>query len=1661
MRKRIQHWLLLPALILSSGEGWSQTASFLTSKDQDCNILKVNLDASASTGQAPLTYFWDFGNGNTISGPDKAIVDAIYIEPGTPTVSLYVQDANGKRSPVATKQLTILEGPKIDFSPNKTAICAGQTVTFRNTTLPGSSAITGYIWNIGNAVPVRQQSPTVTFDEQGLFDVTLVVTDANGCNVSLKKEKLILVKNKFSAAFSADSIYSCKSPFTTQFRDRTNYQEVAGHTFEYLWTFRDGTSSTAQNPLKTFSSFGTYGLTFRVSDLTDGCVSETEIPAYIRVGVAQPKLAIAFKEKRCSEYTYTINPNDEEAPPLFRKTVALGDGTIHVLSTDFFTHTYKKAGTYVLKTTYSDPNNPSCVQVGFDTLTIAPSSEKITADILYACNVPMTVQFGATGITDALFYEWDFGDGTTSDAPQPTKTYNTKGVYDITLKVWSDKGCIYTLSEEDFIKVGKTDVSFTSNARRISEYPPGFNIQPLADTSALWGGCAPFSVQFNNTSVPQAGTVYTWDYGDGTVETNASLSPSHLYTKEGVFSPTLTATDASGCSGTYTCEACVRVGKPPVATIVASGPDTVCCLYDKTFAAQVDTSLVDMLWYDINLNDNYNPALTMAYYKDSLGKWVLEDRTITTVEYIPRGLGLRYTQTNFSFSQGNDPDFFFSAYKNGCATKIALPKYQHHILPWGTFKPLPCEQEENLKAGDTLDFNKIGADWLIGVEKDGSYRKLAKAEVIFEYRGVNGCSAPTVRQIYTPASLGFELIEGAAQKIMQAGLFPKIAVPACASKGDEWVTTTNLYTHEDAMRFYNGGKCLCEEHWPYKIGSPRVPDYTLSAREGCAPLLVSFESTDTDPTFQWIMQDGTVLRGNKASYLFDKPGLYKFKIQTGVCSPAGWLDSIRVFASPVAHFGANQTTFCLSEDSMNTTNRTIVLTDSSRSATNTLVLWQWDLGNGTKIIQPNDSTIRYRYKASDTPADPTQSQLVRLTVTDNRGCTAKDSLAIRLRTVTPAFSLQRAAGCYDTLRVLPLFPKMGSFPVYEGNVSVFAASHPTVALATHPLSSLSNTPILLNSNGLYTVRMTIEKDALGSCVRSKDSLIQVDYPALEADFRPIGQTQFGCSPALVHAQDSSRAVGGNKIVSWEWTLTNLSTKIQLKATGPIPPPFALTDTGYYSGTLSVTDQVGCRKTVRKDSVFYISELRGSIDSISMPLCPGELAYFRGSSPNASQFFWDFGDGSIGVGASVQHAYSSSGERNISFILGDSGTCRKSYGGKITMKPAPTFELGNDTLICEGQPLRLAGPLNPLYAYTWNNQSHLATLDVTQPGIYRLTVRDTTLNCPFTDSIRVGVSVPPQVFISPIAPLCKGETAVLKASIGPGATAITWKNKGNAIGNTDSIRFLVQDTATVWLHVTNKDQCTSQTSYTLPVLARPQLVLRDTAICPEDSVLLVARVTYPHTLFHFQWKQNNQLLPDTLPQLLVKQPALYTLTYGKPNCLASASATLGWHPLPDPTTNEERVIFCEEQGTTRLDAGNATTFLWIASGSTDRYLTVDTLGTYLVRIGNAFHCYAMDSVVVENRCPPKLYVPNAFTPEQIGENQFHTLFAYNVGAFHLLVFNRWGEIIYESLDPKKPWDGKYRGEWMPSGVYPWIITYTGNNPDYVKVQKLEGKVVLVR
>jgi gliding motility-associated-like protein len=106
---------------------------------------------------------------------------------------------------------------------------------------------------------------------------------------------------------------------------------------------------------------------------------------------------------------------------------------------------------------------------------------------------------------------------------------------------------------------------------------------------------------------------------------------------------------------------------------------------------------------------------------------------------------------------------------------------------------------------------------------------------------------------------------------------------------------------------------------------------------------------------------------------------------------------------------------------------------------------------------------------------------------------------------------------------------------------------------------------------------------------------------------------------------------------------------------------------------------------------------------------------------------------------------------------------------------------------------------------------------------------------------------------------------------------------------------------------------------------------------------------------------------------------------------------------------------------------------------------------------------MDTAVGHYYYMPGLWMPNAFTPDNNGNNDiFKPVTQRNtLDPYKLLIFNRWGQLIFESTDPARGWDGKLNGVPCPAGYYSYLLQYREAKIESSDVVTLRGMVSLVR
>ncbi len=174
------------------------------------------------------------------------------------------------------------------------------------------------------------------------------------------------------------------------------------------------------------------------------------------------------------------------------------------------------------------------------------------------------------------------------------------------------------------------------------------------------------------------------------------------------------------------------------------------------------------------------------------------------------------------------------------------------------------------------------------------------------------------------------------------------------------------------------------------------------------------------------------------------------------------------------------------------------------------------------------------------------------------------------------------------------------------------------------------------------------------------------------------------------------------------------------------------------------------------------------------------------------------------------------------------------------------------------------------------------------------------------------------------------------------------------------------------------------------------------------------------------------------------------------------------PITDQVTLEEPdevktflgndTVLCSGN-TIQLDAGDFDSYLW-QDGSTNRYFSVTKTGMYAVTVTDNNGCTDTDSIRVTVDCSD-IYFPDAFTPDGNGRNESFGAIGNTaaVGSYQLRIYNRWGQLIFQTSDPNRKWDGTLNGKKLGSQSFAWFATYTISATQSRKQQK--GTITVIR
>lgn len=184
----------------------------------------------------------------------------------------------------------------------------------------------------------------------------------------------------------------------------------------------------------------------------------------------------------------------------------------------------------------------------------------------------------------------------------------------------------------------------------------------------------------------------------------------------------------------------------------------------------------------------------------------------------------------------------------------------------------------------------------------------------------------------------------------------------------------------------------------------------------------------------------------------------------------------------------------------------------------------------------------------------------------------------------------------------------------------------------------------------------------------------------------------------------------------------------------------------------------------------------------------------------------------------------------------------------------------------------------------------------------------------------------------------------------------------------------------------------------------------------------------------------------IDEITLNDGGIYTLiatnSYG---CRSENTVIVNIEPLPLIMLAQEDTLCAGND--ILLDAGPGYAWYFWSDGTTDQTITVNETGAYSVEVASALGCIGTDTVWLRP-CNFRLLMPNAFSPDGDGLNDdFGPVWGEILPIeYKMMVFNAWGQLLFESNDFSNKWNGSFNGEKVKAGVYAYIIHVT--MPDYV-------------
>lgn len=414
---------------------------------------------------------------------------------------------------------------------------------------------------------------------------------------------------------------------------------------------------------------------------------------------------------------------------------------------------------------------------------------------------------------------------------------------------------------------------------------------------------------------------------------------------------------------------------------------------------------------------------------------------------------------------------------------------------------------------------------------------------------------------------------------------------------------------------------------------------------------------------------------------------------------------------------------------------------------------------------------------------------------------------------------------------------------------------------------------------------------------------------------------------------------------------------------------------------------------------------------------------------------------------------------------------------ILVEQSPVAEFTFDPIEtgCEGEAVIEVFPTDPNdVTFTWVDPNNVtlpetsASIIANTGGIYTVTSESASGLCSQTEQIEVVISDTPSGEIEVSGDPCLGVLTLTAVPAVADDYIYGWDN-GATTASTD-----VTASGTYSVTIRNRATgCLVTIDTTVTVENELEVVLIQEPDCDNtDQVILTAQANIPAQV-HFEWiGPDGTVLPDTTSSISTGLGGLYQVRVSGINnsCETTADLNVNVIPIADSDINlPVSFTFCSEDpanNVVNLTPGIFNSYEWRRLPDTNIISTAASLpvteaGTYQVTFSNGSVCRTAITRVTDD-CRPRVHAPNAFSPN--GNDQNEEFFVYQnayVTDFAIFIYNRWGELVYQSNSIDFRWNGTYEGTLLPVATFAYVMRYRSNLDATEEVYEQHGTVTLVK